>query len=565
MSVALTNLRAAIATNTLTALQQAALTQALDAIIPTFPVPDFEGVALPPPDEADAREWIAALYAIQSEGGGGGGGGVAAATIIAASAGVLSGVPTAGLAVGQPAVVQTFGAEFSLQPQDGMVVDGVTVLTSTTAGLVWERGDTIIAIQAALQTAWFVDPVAGNDESSGLNAINAVKHKAEIMRRLGTWSPVYDAIAVVITYVTSEPATGHDPGLFAPVLLNGATLIQMAALPAPSFTGTILAVTFPKNRAANQALELTFTTTTGAMAANLLLVNATRANSRAVAVRLAGGSWIISQPQNPTVPINAGGGATNDAWAAGDAITGYALVAVDIPLMGGIVSEFAAVGFSHTLYQLYLLDPEGLGSLNGIHVDGASYPFLLDCHVERALAYNGHEEFGGSAQGCSFTQRGSASGTVGAALPFTFTSGFIAGIDARAVVFQTDAMFTVASTLKDCTLLTVYVDTGVAMTLEGQTNLLAAQILYGPGSMNVKSGTFVYVGVGTAVASMPIGGGKFLNGTATGYSNATAAGLTTVHGGIALTSANLDAAAGAAGFGGFAWGGGAAISNGVQS
>jgi hypothetical protein len=70
MSVALQNLRSAIATNTLTSLQQGALTQALDAIIPSFPTVDPSGVAQPPRDGLDAREWIAVLYTIQSTSGG---------------------------------------------------------------------------------------------------------------------------------------------------------------------------------------------------------------------------------------------------------------------------------------------------------------------------------------------------------------------------------------------------------------------------------------------------------------------------------------------------------------
>jgi hypothetical protein len=69
MSAALLALRNAIATNTLTALQQGALTTALDEIIPTFPVPDDTSSALPPSDEVDARTWISALYSIQGNGG----------------------------------------------------------------------------------------------------------------------------------------------------------------------------------------------------------------------------------------------------------------------------------------------------------------------------------------------------------------------------------------------------------------------------------------------------------------------------------------------------------------
>jgi hypothetical protein len=68
MSAALVALAGRIATNTLTAWDISALTAALSAITPTFPVPDGSGVSLYS-DEDEAREWIAALYTIQAGGG----------------------------------------------------------------------------------------------------------------------------------------------------------------------------------------------------------------------------------------------------------------------------------------------------------------------------------------------------------------------------------------------------------------------------------------------------------------------------------------------------------------
>jgi hypothetical protein len=56
-----------IASNNLTAKDIAALTTALQVVIPTFPNPDETSTALFS-DEGDAREWIAALYTIQANG-----------------------------------------------------------------------------------------------------------------------------------------------------------------------------------------------------------------------------------------------------------------------------------------------------------------------------------------------------------------------------------------------------------------------------------------------------------------------------------------------------------------
>jgi hypothetical protein len=60
---AIVALRNRVATNTLTAADQGALTTALDAIAPTFLGPDDSSVVVFS-DESEAREWIAALYAI---------------------------------------------------------------------------------------------------------------------------------------------------------------------------------------------------------------------------------------------------------------------------------------------------------------------------------------------------------------------------------------------------------------------------------------------------------------------------------------------------------------------
>jgi hypothetical protein len=79
--------------------------------------------------------------------------------------------------------------------------------------------------------------------------------------------------------------------------------------------------------------------------------------------------------------------------------------------------------------------------------------------------------------------------------------------------------------------------------------------LYGGGTLNVFGGSYAFLGTATGNKTVTMK----LNGLTTGYSNATTAGTTVVHGGITINAANLDAASGASGFGGYAYGGGAAI------
>lgn len=72
MVTALQDLQNRINSNTLTAAQQAALSMALTAIIPIFPTPDEVSGGILNEDQPSRAEWIAALYAIQSEGTAGG-------------------------------------------------------------------------------------------------------------------------------------------------------------------------------------------------------------------------------------------------------------------------------------------------------------------------------------------------------------------------------------------------------------------------------------------------------------------------------------------------------------
>ena len=74
MSLALDDLKNRINSNTLTALQQAALATALTVISPAFLGPDESASVLSVNEEPLAREWMAVLYTINSEGTGGGSG-----------------------------------------------------------------------------------------------------------------------------------------------------------------------------------------------------------------------------------------------------------------------------------------------------------------------------------------------------------------------------------------------------------------------------------------------------------------------------------------------------------
>jgi hypothetical protein len=558
-------LQNAINTNTLTLAQQAALSNALAEIIPTFPAPDEISNSIPFDEEALARDWMAALYAVAIAGGSSGVIPVTTGIIIAPNAANLEATSTAGLLNGQPAIVETFGAEFSLQPIGALVPDGVTVLTSTDPTRVWERGASVVIETARAQATWFVDKqnVEGtsSDENDGKTGATALRTDAEVYRRWGnTWTPNLKGATAFTIFYLSESTDGSDPTFYAPNLEDGASFTQQASQSPAAFTGTLLAVT-AKNHATNTALQSTFTPTTGAIAAGMVLVNSTRGNSRAIAVRnLGGGNWLLSQP----MAAYAGGFPSFtevDTWANGDAITGVVPKSIDIARIGAQAATLdASFDPAHLLQLITIVDANA--TAGRLLVD-SQLACLENCPCERGIVMT---------SGATLLAENATLDTAfdivtpgelawgGGTMGKTGFGSIIKSDWFGSNIWQDTIVGGTISVEGDPG--TVYIDTAATLDLNNRNQMtVPTQAIYGPGTLNVVGSLTCE---GTATAMLPVATKK-LNGVATGYSNATAAGVTTVHGGIALTSANLDAAAGAAGFGGYAYGGGATISlSGVQ-
>lgn len=504
------------------------------------------------------------------------GGNANAGFLIVPTIAALTAVGATGLLDGQPAAVESNGSLWSLTTSS-VAVDGITVASSGTAGRVWQRWGSYITAQAQAQTAWFIDPAAGNDESSGATLGSPLKTKAELFRRWGyTWSPELVGINVVITYLSADLPGTSDEGFFSPYFSHGATLLHTAPLPAPSFTGTLLAVT-PKSRAANQALQTTFTTTSGAMALRLLLVNATRGNSRAFAQRnTAGATWQLSQPMAPYPPGTTGLPANTevDTWANGDAITGYALVPISLGRQAGIAAALqpGVAGYTHVVYNLNVLDPAGLGAFTEYEVDGNSFPLCVECVIDRIANNQNVSVLRGQFSNCALAGLLSATGAtnvgggIGSGGPSV--SGGILGYaytnEGRAILLKGDVIVGTSLFGADIAMATgVFWDTvGIQAVLRGNTENGAA-VNYGTGGLNQVQGTYQFTGL--AATAFPTTGGLFVNGVGTAYGRLTAAGATTLFN-RALSAAALDAASGlATGFGGYAEGGGSVFSKaGVQ-
>ncbi len=488
-------------------------------------------------------------------------GGGSAETLIFANIAAMSAYVKAGTQDGQPAAVESNGSVWALRTT-AATSDNITIANSTFAGMKWVRSGSYITAVAQAQTAWFVDPqnVSGtaSDENTGLDATHAILTKAEMMRRWGyTWSPDLDGIIVNVQYLSADTlgdGSGHDPGLFTPNLKRGAQLRHFAALPAAGFTGTINVAT-PKSRAGNQALNCSFVTTTGAVGAGMLLVNTTRGNSRAFArVNTGGGVWQISQPLAPYVAGTFPNAVEVDTWANGDAIQGFQLLQVDLARIGGALAQFDASFLpGHTVQNIDIADPTGLGAEDPLTIDGACAPLIVECQCQRAANMQG----GSTDDSCNFQNvawRGLVWGTSNALNVIVIEGGYADQDLVITIGAALGADFIVGgpgnSLMGFGTCVNVYVDTGSSLFAQG---LCALGIIYGLGNLDTSDGTWRYNGPASTALPISSSGGLRIGGGTHAYSNATSAGVVAVHQLATISAAQLDAAAGAAGYGGLAY------------
>lgn len=416
--------------------------------------------------------------------------------------------------------------------------------------------DTLTPNAAWSVGAWWIDPVSGNDGNNGTSSGTPLKTWQALVALWGTTAPVLSQNTTV-TFLSSQSGTG-DPVIAEPLLVSGTNFILTAGLPAASFTGTLNTVT-AKNRASNQALQSTFTTTTGAIAANMLLVNTTRGNSRAFVQRnVSGGNWQISQPLTPYPGSGSLGQTEVDTWASGDAINGYVLVGIDLVKLGGqVVDTNSSLGAGVVLWQVQVQEPtSGNFGFDTFVISAECTAFITECNINRSLSANGRPTT--PPQFANVTTQGFNTVGNGAFITGGILGGTLLG---HGVTIASDAIISGSGTYADCGFQSgVCVDTSsVVITAQGNCQNAGGAAIYGAGKINVQEGCFRYTS-GTASTNFPLSGGLRLNNLTTACSLSTSGVLS----GISLTAANLDASAGSAGFGGLAFiPGGPCITNGT--
>lgn len=499
-----------IGSNSLTSADQTLLTQALTGIISTW---GFGGTGAGPDDtggagqsdEQNAREWFAPLYAI--------------AQIVAG---------------GGPVVPPSW-----------------------------------------LVPAWFIDPVAGNDLNNGQTALTALKTWAQLVNLWGTNAPTLRQ-STTITFLSSQP-DNTDPVIFRPVVGNGA-VVEIVGTPAVVTAGVILAGTVAKNRATGVFLQ----TNLGATSAQSQLVQNTTHPSRAfVYANVAGNVWKMSQPLGVAgIPVSLSAPPLEiDTWANGDSVNLLSLPNVAVVEVRPTIADPNAADDNQVyLVNLNLFAPAPGAAGVSTTVLGAGVQ-CWECSSSRQVAIGGvlPNALGPQTLQVVLGNFADSGGLVSANTGNTVVIGGYARVGAWALsgsfIVDGDFIVGVGSSFSPA---------GTGPSNFGFVGVDAVTAIIGPSGEVFASGVFyggqVIYGAGATLSTLGTGRMRYGSGAGAAVATFTIPTLklnnaTTAHsviagtpdtfnGAIGLTAAALDAAAGAAGFGGNAFvPGGASMAN----
>jgi hypothetical protein len=410
---------------------------------------------------------------------------------------------------------------------------------------------------------WWIDPSFGSDSNNGTSIGTPLKTWRGLVKILGTVEPVLQQ-ATAITFLGSQQifTNGPDPIVFRPILgENNPGPVFIEGTPFVTNTGVSIVSVTSKNRNAGSNTPLVIDL--GLSLPQRLLRNTSRGSEAAVyalAPPFVTANY-VSQPiltPTPGSPFTA----EDDGWLPGDLVDVLAPTQLNIVEVSCVSNTSQRVG----LYNINMNQPTVLENVIAINCRMSSNNYLVR---SMRVGSGGVPAYSASFVNCFSTGVLQAFGAVEFYAGYTgpvaatdqitgavnFNADFIMG---NAVVVSGNARFNGS----------VYMDASFTMN-DGYTQLGQAfggpYILYGSTNarlnLNGKSyfsnataaGTFVPV----LTAAPFISGNIFLNF----FGNAMSSSGSTLFSGIAITPANLDAAAGASGFGGTAFIlGGASIS-----
>lgn len=479
----------------------------------------------------------------------------------------LTALPTTLLVQGALAFVRTLRAYFSLDKVNDPTEDGITVVLGATSAK-WVRLD-MAHLSWAEQTAWYIDPAAGNDENVGSLA-SPVKTSSEIRRRWGS-NLLNDAIDV--RYVgTTNPGVA-DPITASRIYLGPNAQLTFYGVRTVARTGTFSAVT-NLNRATSQAFEATDATMPGAWTADLgrviRLTSGGSVGARTFAAKDLGsktarlGPWKQLPSPGGVLPVAAAASAT-DTYAVEtctqvymDDIQAFCSFGTGFPSINFVDLDFQNLG-GDTLPPIL---PSAIVTFIGCSFRTQPVPmaaqniYFIGCYLENGIfAQNGAYAF---VTGSTVKGGLEIISTSGSILVFDFdtlvqSGGIVAS--AGDVQLGTVGIFDAAITGRNPRGAGVQVG-GVTLgrggaivtTINDSTNALYGSGNAGPGVAVDAGGSFVYDNLPTVHG---IGGDSQLSGASVARAWNNAAGKYLPNG-INLTWLLLSTAISAGGFGGAA-------------
>lgn len=188
-------------------------------------------------------------------------------------------------------------------------VDNITVEATALGGATrWVRKLTYNAIWRLGRDNWYIDPVAGNDENTGLTPATALKTCLELWRRWGSQNLVKQSGAspnfAVNIHLLGDIVSPDS--LILDCVLDDLTEIAVVATPTTIIASPAGATAMtPQSTATNTPWSLTDAVTAGTITVGARLrwtAGAAAGGTAWAAKNLGGNSWRFSQPQKSNIP-----------------------------------------------------------------------------------------------------------------------------------------------------------------------------------------------------------------------------------------------------------------------
>jgi hypothetical protein len=403
---------------------------------------------------------------------------------------------------------------------------------------------------------WWIDPQNGKDTNSGINELAPLKTYQRLTELWGTISPIIEQVTT-IHFLTSQ-IDNSDPVIWTPYSNAPGAYPLITGVPT-IVAGGITSGRVAKNRNTGQLLEVTLS---GAVTANQLVdINVSGQHVRCFTYLLAAGTtWQLSQPLDVYTIDSGDQGVSNDNVDNGQPYTVYSLPQVNIcvfrPQTMIYDANAANVGY---ITQLSIADFDGEFSDCFLGPSVSLVDSMSDPTIGRTfIVSNESEDITGFFinVNCQVAYATAASSTMSAIFGGIIASPSL-GLESVVNFIGNDVIVATKTIIRNGTTTLVYVESGttVSVVFTGICIPQNAQgpFIWGPGGpLNVLGMSTIIYPVGGAAACFLLTGGLAINGQTTAFS-ATIANPSVINGNVALTPAALDAAAGAAGFGGKAW------------